>query len=531
MQETPLQSNLYNSVGQSVFAGARNWFDIAALCFQSIRQVFNSETRLISVFFDEGEIELATNPNLKMLEDLSENVYQLVKRYGASYTFEDPTRVIQALQNLIASLDFQTWKDAKECAATPFFAIIKGIDLACQDDTRLLKKSKAGPLNSSAKPDIGVYVYKRNSYVGKILGERGILPVPEERINDQLKCLMFYRNTSDSMALPCIIRIDCKPGIVMPSSTTPLVIGIAPFLCKELVGQSEDSPISIVNEGGSSFGVKYCSSYSDAFQEATRFAVREAIKSHCHLLVFPELTITKELQNTISEELLLGYKSSSLLLVVAGSRYEDGNNVCHLLDGTGNEVGTYHKRSPYIMKDGERKMVESLERPGESCVLVDIPEFGLVLPSICKDLASDEEHTILLARDFRPTIVCCSAMSPSVERGFAKSLEKLAERSLSIACVSNLCGAREVFDQSGTVVSRVIAPGYVVEEGNTVSYSRRPELALCDLNKTPQCVKECSETGACLFVVEVDYHCGDFGGCLEEVSPTLRIIKNVQSNN
>lgn len=283
----------------------------------------------------------------------------------------------------------------------------------------------------------------------------------------------------------------------------------------------------------SAFGFRYATGYEKTVEGLIRESLDSAIAEGCQVLVFPELVISPRLSEKIGRLLRDAERRGRLSLVVAGSGWQEfdgeGDNICHLYDGFGRHLGTYHKCSAFLPSNKEGEDYEALANPALTCTMVDVRGLGRVLPSICKDLGSNERYTSRLATTFESDLVCVPALSTSLEKVFDDQMHTLANRAYSHCVVCNVCGARhEYLGQEGQDLREdgVLAVALV---GHPVPSSDNPNNVDCEHIRITRsrschnrCVCDCANRRmhSCLHVVEISSDHSGSGTTLSIVEPS-----------
>lgn len=183
-----------------------------------------------------------------------------------------------------------------------------------------------------------------------------------------------------------------------------------------------------------------------------------AAGEECDILVFPENCIPPSTLQPIKNKLGDPSIRGRIKLVVAGSTWHpsddgaSGDNVCHLLDGAGHEIGRCYKRAAFESGSIGSGYVEALANPGHEVTIVDVENLGRVVVGICRDLSSDARYVVDLARDFEAQIAIIPAMSKSVDRAFKEQAENAASQLLVSTVVCNYCGVRPKVGEDGAPV-------------------------------------------------------------------------------
>lgn len=430
-----------------------------------------------------------------------------------------------------------------------------------------------GPLNGRfVEGDKRVGVYQKTAFnlVERISMANRLERLPSSYLNDQFNALMGYVPHDCHAPIPRMLLLPRPKRWNPPSESNPMKVGVVPFARSRVIGISgPGEPALVVPGDGNSFTVEYLDGYEEQFKGKVIGAIDEAISRGCHIVLFPELVMPVCLVEVVRRHLASLHGEHSLALVVAGSGWvvseRDGRrhdaNVCHLIDGFGMLAGEHHKRKrfhltirkkewPYYVEEPSTSGLSNAENAKDAITLVEgftgtysestlvvVPDFGLVMPVVCMDLVSNDGFATSLANSFRPQLVCCPAMSSSLDRGFKLPCQQLAERFLSAVCICDLCGSRKggsvpigvasvpgfysaeceagVVDGSGDKGESVLnsssdLASVSVSDCRTEAHIRsekQPYFVIEEFSRTSGCESECSGSSdvGCLFVVEVDY--------------------------
>lgn len=534
-----------------------SWLDVAAISYLALKAVVSTEAGFLAEFFEEGATSEASNPNLATLELLSTSVEEIVLRQLRHHT--SSSSALDSFLNTVSDIQLDAFGDSVYNKVTPFWAIIRGIDQAYGDYDGFASTIRRGPLNTVKKGSIGVYLSAPPSVMSTALHQSGLKRIPEFSFNNQLWYIHFYVREKDR-CLPKIRLVksenerneplfdlpDSYEGIARPKGDWSIVksraaglslrglphevgvwpehvrIGMAQFSPVVITGvangltggeippETEAWPITFSAPRGRNLTAEYVDGYRSTYEATVIGALDTCLRHSCQVVVFPEIVISPGLREVICSYLENPKLRKRPLLVVAGSSWEQGeafgNNVSYLYDGYGHEVGQYYKHSNYgRYEDAEHvEYVEGLDDPGKECTILDVEGIGRVLPSICKDLASEKRFTLDLATSFCPNIVCVPALSPSMDTAFSGPVTELSERSLSVSVVCNQCGRMAGREGGVATVGMVGAPLL-----NTGSGTRTQCLTL-PITRNEKCHGHClaqldaNGKSSCVHIIDIN---------------------------
>ena len=251
---------------------------------------------------------------------------------------------------------------------------------------------------------------------------------------------------------------------------------------------------------GALFSVEYLPDHKINGEKHAIELLNLVIDEKANIIIFPEFVCEKKIQRAIRKELENIYQNTPerinhLLLVVAGTRWENGNNIADILAYDGRLLGHQYKCVPYssLKNDGE-KLVERLKNPGKECTIVEIDKLGKIMFGICRDVVA-EAYIAHLTEFFSPQFLLIPAWSNSVNRGFKGPLRRISSKnhttcSVMCNCCEAYCGSKRFKREVGMVVS----PD---EKGRSVI--GRADM-ICR-NET-DCREECRASG-CVFIVSL----------------------------
>lgn len=237
-------------------------------------------------------------------------------------------------------------------------------------------------------------------------------------------------------------------------------------------------------KNGSARRIEYDQQKQSEIVEEILNQMKMAIQHGVEFIILPEYSVSAEALNRIQLalkqwKLQNEVDNSRLIAVFAGSTWHaDDDNVQHILDVWGRELGQYYKFSPFTKKSntkGVYTICEALEHPGRVCTLLGVDNVGLILPAICRDVI-DKTYTERLVKNFFPTFVVVSAYSKSVN-SFKPHLRGYAETHFANSVLCNGCDAIHVN-------SRTIGCVVTVDKNKTIACGRCQPV-----EKTKECQK------------------------------------------
>ncbi len=515
------------------------WADILAECYVMLKTYVSDEGAFIAGYYGQNRNNGVQNPNLEKLRALEDTV-----RHAVCDDLEDRLlheRAIDAVIQALTNVSLDDYGDEALNEATVLWSTIKGIDGAYSSCDLSEAIELRGPINTAHIDDVGVYFHPlvwtplRLSYrnarasavpesgLNKALGafiiyekERGrdlpVVTLADAGVNESNLLLAMEHAKDLAKAERTNAKLDQRDG------ETVVSIGLELFTGADMLkGYASEGPLLCMKGVmGSAFGVRYAADYVETVSAIIRESIDSAIAQGCQILVFPEFVVSPQLSKRISQLLRDEQRCGKLSIVVAGSGWIEcdggGDNVCHLYDGFGKHLGTYHKCSPFLIGAKGEGLYEALSHPGLTCTIVDVKGVGRVLPSICKDLGSIERYTTRLATTFDSDLVCAPAYSTSLRKAFEDQLHTLANRAYSHTIVCNLCGAREEYLGKGEQSTATDGTLEVTLVGHPEPSSDNPNNIVCDykgISRSRRCRERCvadyvdRRSHSCLHVVRI----------------------------
>lgn len=187
------------------------------------------------------------------------------------------------------------------------------------------------------------------------------------------------------------------------------------------------------------FSIKDAKTSSD-YLTRYRSSFLKAIDSHPDLVIFPEMSLTKE-SIAAGQEILSQACLSSHVLIVAGSVWKDKSNRSFVLDHLGKVVLSQSKFTRFRYEPGQPKdfYIEGIafdDRPPTLISILEVKGLGRVAVFICKDAlerAVIDNITSCLYLDLMIVI----AYSPSFE--IERDLDSIAKECHTTVCLVNAC--------------------------------------------------------------------------------------------
>lgn len=270
------------------------------------------------------------------------------------------------------------------------------------------------------------------------------------------------------------------------------------------------------------FYINYHKSFDENNIKLVINLLDSAINNDANIIIFPEYVMSKLMRTTIAKH-LQEIKCQKLITVFAGTTYEmsrkeSGNNVLHILNGRGAEVGCYYKYSFFnkkkhntahsinkpVASSEEQSLfynAELISNPGKKCCLIDIEIIGRILPSICRDIV-DGVYSSELVRIFCPSYVIIPAWSTSVA-SFNTFIRHYANTAHAVSFLCNCCNAVGYGKRGGgknfgsnNVICSWCAPK---KEGSIMN------ATVESFSRTSLCSQSCNDGQGCIFCVDIDF--------------------------
>lgn len=489
--------DFYSSVDST-----ENIYDLIACCCDSIFSVVSNESLFVSTYIDkiterENDVERKSNPNSDELDDLSNSIIEYLAQTMSNNPFSNYMLFKEFLLVCLGRVVLKDYNDPMYNKSTVPYVVLKTIDDFIPTLSQHLR-ARSGPAGNYKRYNTLVYPVGRNIIISTASKEHGFRKkVHPRRIQDIISSVRIVQKKQlvEKAGIPEVrdVKIS-KPLINSLINTQKFSIAFFPY-SNILEFKFEDSL-------GSSFVIKYHDSGENAVKEYCHALLDCAVETGANIIAFPEYSISEKLLNefkfTLKKRIIDNPGSlDSLILVIAGSTWDKSdNNIMHILDRFGNEIGQYYKFSPYTQEAESNRRLNSYEKcekltsPGKECTIANINGIGLILPAICRDVIN-EEYTIKLAELFHPSVILTPAWSLSVA-SFHERLKGYANKFHTISFLLNSCQAMQ--DRS-----RAFMCACVPKMVNTTVQGE-----IIDINTCCRKSMNCSDCG-CVFHIEVNF--------------------------
>ncbi len=425
-----------------------NLFDLAACCYDVISGAVPQEAVFLASYIDAGEGPGTANPNFSLLDRVQGEVFSLLS--GVYYLERElKSEVWGQIKNTVERLK-PFGASELENQACVFLEVLLVIDRIVYGRLKDVTTYRSDtPLNDEKKADCLVYLKRPYALLDEMQeAYRYRTPVKAEDLSGRLKAILFVRKSDwfEKSDYPLVRPLRIHEGRSALRKRLEkekklrivLIPGVVPADWKT---DRKGCP-------GRMFRISY---EERSAEDDMRYCqwLRWAVRSRAHFVLFPEGSVSRRALDNIREWLRdhrrePWIRDSSLIAVFAGSTWEeDDNNVMHILDSTGEELGVYYKYSPFVKwAEGEGAGYEACEyltAPGRKCTLLDVEMVGRILPSICRDVI-DGNYTEQLVKIFEPFLVMTAACSSSTN-SFHRHFARYAENSYATSVLCNACAA------------------------------------------------------------------------------------------
>lgn len=479
----------------------QNDFDMAAFCYDYVIGNIGglSESVFISWYMDAGKNASSSNPNLTNLRRLENDIKNIL--YKNVVPDERVTLVWDCLQKAAECL--LPFRGENTNLASVFMAVLMGIDLYTSDRVaRRFRFNSNGPLNHPEYAECLVYLKNNVSLLNSIKEKYHFRQaVDAGGIDDMLSMLALIKKAD--------LFSQCEYPRVAPLYIHAGRTKLRNQLCREkklrIAIIPDNKPRSFTFDEDSSPGSSFCVRYMLGQQEEIQRHcdwLELAVKKGANLVIFPEFYISPEILAGMkawltenSEESWM--KQSALIAVYAGTTWDESdNNIMHVLDWQGIELGTYYKYSPFRILPPNTEvsdtyeMCENLTTPGRKSLLIDVELVGRISPAICRDVI-DGEFTERLVKNFKPFMLMTSAYSSSVV-SFERHYSSYASRYYVTSILCNACDAAK-----GSALDLCSVP--IKEESEMRCFTKK-------IDKCKNWDSECQES--CCILLELRYKMG-----------------------
>lgn len=473
-------------------------YDLAAVCYDYLQVRIENQIAFIGKYTEFSDDARQNNPNQKNLLKLSDDVKVLL--FSTEYWNDEVLDEILSM-TLSAEYKLKPFEEAVYNEAAIAYFLLLGIDLyaECQ-----LENNQNAPLNQSYQ--VNSYMYRRQntsilSCAAEEIGFRETIQAVEIRNN--FNCLIILEKS------------EMKPGMHPPKMVT-LSIDKEDFTRNSLI-QDQTLKVVCIPWGkeqtcrfpkiqGNAFHVEYLDSYKTTCITKALTLLESAIRCKANIIIFPEFVCCPEVQEAIGSYLRETYrktpeKMSALLMVIAGSGWtDDDNNVARVYSYSGILLGKYYKYAAFDDKEKDSqtgmskgRLIEGLHDPGKESVIVEVPDIGIVMTAICRDI-SNWDYSEKIARIFRTDFLMVPAWSGSLNHAFINQLVSItAANTNTCSVVCNCCGAQK----SGSLEKGVVVTPY---KKNTRMTGKHRFISLNKIS-----VKRCDTCKGCIFSLTLSF--------------------------
>lgn len=508
-----------------------NEYDAIAVCYQELHYYIpDIDITFVAQHIDgtQGQIDQFTARRFSTLRnELLKITQDVLKQHREGFD-----SLSRKLYNTLEEFSCPKSVEPNISMSKAIFYILEALDEYVIKSVQYVEKygewEKHGPLNSGkSKKDCLVYLKERMSFKSKAYKKddfRAMLTATH--LGDIFTSFQIIDKTRfpPSKEPPHIVRIplrDTCKGIeesqVFRIATIPF-IGFHSFSFHELASrkacQSDEVPNGV-------FYIDYPANTENDNAQYVLSLLELAIKQDANFIVFPEFIMSSQMRKSISKRLKELEKASKVILVFAGTTYEwnaslqKGNNVLHILNGKGTEVGRYYKYSPFFTKDKSMnrrnpldkmiankdltffKNLELLSDRGKECDLFDVDLIGRILPAICRDIV-DGDYTQKLIDLFKPSMLLAPAWSRSVA-SFETFLEHYANTTHTTSLLCNCCNAvgfPAFSDNSSKTIGKFCMP---FKNETVMDATSKP------ITRKADCRNSCRDKGGCVIMIDVDF--------------------------
>ncbi len=482
MQDTFSQALL------SIASQFDNPFDLAAFCYDYLTTRITAQAAFIGAYIWHNENSRRNNPNIGELDRFCMAVKAILGEKCDTDT-ERQRKLIRAVRKMEDRLEDFGTPEWNRCTL-PFF-ILRAVDEYVKQTQN--ERTESRPLNQFYDDRIFVYANAASSMTDEVIKNTVI---PSVSLHDELEYLIILERKDipeEIKTPPRIVKLDLGTDDSERKSAVErkeLRVAIIPFACRGMTQIEQDE--------GALFHIEYVPGYIEWGVGRALTLLHKALKEKANIIIFPEFVCERTIQKAIREELeRLSWKSpditAGLLLVIAGSRWDDGNNIADILGYDGTLLGRQYKYERFSRgKDEADSLIENLKDPGKECTIVEIENVGNVMTGICRDIVA-ESYLARLTEIFTPQFLFVPAWSPSVYKGFKGQMERITARNFktcSILC--NCCEAYEKKTPNRQEIGLAVVPRKKknIVEGKTNRILRN-------------CCKETCECSSCIFTIDM----------------------------
>ena len=536
---------------------AEDEYEVIALCYNKLLD-YTSDTDVCFVAkIGHLESDAEFEPYAQRFEEFRQTIISYAQEINVHFGLDGTG--FEAFKNklIIELTSFQSPEqiDIYTCFSVCLFYVLEALDNYVDKNLDLVqsKYRTFGPLNrGKSQAYCMVYLQERESILSTFYAEQGSgfrRPLRNTRIGNLFHAILLIPRALCNQIIPHITPVflngHCKQVLndrkVVKITSIPY-IGFDTFSFHEIYSDSPCAP------GHTPQGPFYVDYDKQDVHEVQRVIdlLKFAINGNANIVVFPEFIMNPRMLQGIQDYLkkLEANQKSELFLVLAGTCYHwdsdkrKGNNVLHILNANGVEIGSYYKHSPFLTQAEEkihgalfppkRKIdaqsrsgqntnssahriyldnCEILSDPGKECTLIDLEIVGRILPAICRDAIDGETKSF--AELFVPSFLMVPAWSPSIT-SFESGFSFLGNNIHTVSLLCNCCNAVKGNDE--TVIGKIVVP-----QKQGTQMSALPE----NITRDKDCFCSCRNHGGCIKQVEISF---------EKINPQVKLIHILENN-
>ena len=517
---------------------AEDEYEVMALCYSKLLEYTHDSDVWLVAKIEHLESDAQFKPYAQEFEKLRQTIISYSQEINVHFgfdgtgfdTFKD--RLIIALSSFPCPEQINIDRWLPVC----LFYVLEALDSYIDKNLDLVRSDYRtfGPLNRGrSKTCCLVYLHERESFLSSAYAEGygGFRrPLRNTRIGSLFHAVLLIPFKQDSIVpqiTPVFLNDHCKQVLnekkAVNIASVPY-IGFDTFSFHELSSINPCAPGQIPN---GPFYIDYDKEEEDDVQRAIAL-LQSAINGNANIIVFPEFIMSPKMFKGIKNHLkkLDSAQKSNLFLVLAGTCYhwdkEKGNNILHILNANGVEIGSYYKHSPFLMQAEEKihgallqpkeeadlqaqpeqetnshrqrrylENCEILSDPGKECTIIDVDVVGRILPAICRDVIDGQ--TVSLSNLFVPSFLVVPAWSQSIT-SFDTRFLTLANTIHTVSLLCNCCNAVKGIDKK--VTGKIVVPQ---KQGT------RMDALPQDITRVKDCTLFCQNHGGCVVQVEISF--------------------------
>lgn len=535
---TPSAQFLLNALCQ-----AKNIYDIVAACYHTIMQY---QSRNEKKFIAEADYYMQYPPEQPFSRDLARfqsAVDALIYKMHTDSDSEeilDISEFIRILCEILRQVVYPEDIADGEYTSLLSYIIIETVDHHLQSKSQddIFAYPEHCPLNTAVfTKECSVYFCEtksilRESYAPGCFRK----PLHDYGIGSSFRSVLMFENNVLKAAVPKIkpvfISDECKYRL---QSEHFLRIASIPFIgfdTFKIFEKGKMNPLGAKDAPKGEFYIGYQKDDEDANIKYVLQLLSLAIHNGSNIVVFPEFIMSSNMLSAVKDYLVANKRdnfNSQLVLVLAGTNYEytgegQGNNILHVYDRFGYELGRYYKYSPFLelcneqihgafygrdpsqgAPKGQQHIynLEILSDPGKECTIFDVEEIGRILPAICRD-AIDGTYTDILAKFFMPSLVLIPSWSRSLS-SFQNCLSPIATNLHATSVVCDCCNAIDNHEQT---IGMVVYP-----------QKRKSQMhpKMLPLNRMGSCKKSCNVYEGCIHFVDLRFEKGELSATVSQL--------------